>query len=141
VTQLAGIDLPADLPWVDEHRSWRMAQSRSFSVTGAQIIQGNARQAGRFITLQSGRGSGPRGPVFWGVVDLTTKEALQALADNPATGSMTLLLPQLNDPEETRSFTVRFRHEDVGFEAEPWKVIVPHRDADLFSITLRLITV
>jgi hypothetical protein len=33
---------------------------------------------------------------------------------------------------------VLFRHGELGFEARPWKHIVPAEAADLYLITLRL---
>lgn len=48
------LTLPEDLLWVDEFAWRRVEQRRSFSITGAQILESAAAQAGRPISLEGG---------------------------------------------------------------------------------------
>lgn len=130
------IELPEDLNWVDEHLPWRVGQTRRTSLTGAQIFQEAALQAGRPITLQST----VNGNKTVGVVTRTTLLALQAKAAIAGGDDMTLTVPQFSGPDV--EYAVRWNHEagDV-IEATPWKFIVPPSPDDLYTITLRLIEV
>lgn len=49
------VQLPADMLWSDEFSWHPVEQTSEPSITGAIIVQVAARQAGRPITLQSGR--------------------------------------------------------------------------------------
>ncbi len=46
------IELPDQLDWVDEYSWSPVAQNKTYSITGALLIQSATRQAGRPITLE-----------------------------------------------------------------------------------------
>lgn len=132
---LAGIELPADIQWTDEFSAWRVGQYVATTLTGARVVQESALQAGRPITLATVRGSRS----LSAVVTLATLRQLQALESTPRSTPMVLVLPAHNSG--SRSFDVLWRRSDgLALEAAPLKHIVPAFDADLFSITLRLMT-
>lgn len=133
---LAGIELPADLQWTDEFTAWKVGQQARTSLTGALIVQESARQAGRPITLQTTRD----GTAYVGVVSLPVLRALQASESEARLAPLDLVMPAHNSGE--RSFQVRWRRTDgPAIEVDPTRFAVPTLDADLFSITLRLMTV
>ncbi|EKT4087987.1 hypothetical protein QEG26_001943 [Stenotrophomonas maltophilia] len=133
---LAGIELPADLQWTDEFTAWKVGQQARTSLTGALIVQESARQAGRPITLQTTRD----GTAYVGVVSLPVLRALQASESEARLTPLDLVMPAHNSGE--RSFQVRWRRTDgPAIEVDPTRFAVPALDADLFSITLRLMTV
>ncbi|MCO7399932.1 hypothetical protein NJH49_02710 [Stenotrophomonas maltophilia] len=133
---LAGIELPADLQWTDEFTAWKVGQQARTSLTGALIVQESARQAGRPITLQTTRD----GTAYVGVVSLPVLRALQASESEARLAPLDLVMPAHNSGE--RSFQVRWRRTDgPAIEVDPTRFAVPALDADLFAITLRLMTV
>ncbi|MDH0185895.1 hypothetical protein N7676_00345 [Stenotrophomonas sp. GD03993] len=133
---LAGIELPADLQWTDEFTAWKVGQQARTSLTGALVVQESARQAGRPITLQTTRD----GTAYVGVVSLPVLRALQASESEARLAPLDLVMPAHNSGE--RSFQVRWRRTDgPAIEVDPTRFAVPALDADLFSITLRLMTV
>ncbi|HEL5307835.1 hypothetical protein [Stenotrophomonas maltophilia] len=133
---LAGIELPADLQWTDEFTAWRVGQQVRNSLNGAMIVQESARQAGRPITLQTTRD----GTAYVGVVALPTVRALQASEGEARLSPLELVMPAHNGGD--RTFQVRWRRVDgPAIEVEPTRFAVPTLDSDLFSITLRLMTV
>ncbi|MCU1065386.1 hypothetical protein [Stenotrophomonas maltophilia] len=132
---LAGIELPADLQWTDEFTAWRVGQQVRNSLNGAMIVQESARQAGRPITLQTTRD----GTAYVGVVALPIVRALQASESEARLSPLELVMPAHNGD---RTFQVRWRRVDgPAIEVEPTRFAVPALDSDLFSITLRLMTV
>lgn len=132
----AGIELPADLQWIDEFSAWKVGQAVKTSLTGARIVQESALQAGRPITLQTQRD----GSAYVAPVTLDVLRALQASEDQPRAAPLSLVMPAHNGGE--RSFGVAWRRTDgPGIEAEPIRFAVPALDGDYFSITLRLMTV
>ncbi|HDS1531974.1 TPA: hypothetical protein QEK88_001825 [Stenotrophomonas maltophilia] len=133
---LAGIELPADLQWTDEFTAWRVGQQVRNSLNGAMIVQESARQAGRPITLQTTRD----GTAYVGVVALPIVRALQASESEARLSPLELVMPAHNGGD--RTFQVRWRRVDgPAIEVEPTRFAVPTLDSDLFSITLRLMTV
>lgn len=133
---LAGIELPADLQWTDEFTAWRVGQQVRNSLNGAMIVQESARQAGRPITLQTTRD----GTAYVGVVALPIVRALQASESEARLSPLELVMPAHNGGD--RTFQVRWRRVDgPAIEVEPTRFAVPAMDSDLFSITLRLMTV
>ena len=133
---LAGIELPADLQWVDEFTGWRVGQAVKTSLTGARIVQESALQAGRPITLQTQR----EGAAYIAPVTLAVLRALQASEEQPRTSPLSLLMPAHNGGD--RSFPVAWRRTDgPAIEADPIRYAVPALDGDYFSINLRLMTV
>ncbi len=132
----AGIELPADLQWTDEFTAWRVGQQVRNSLNGAMIVQESARQAGRPITLQTTRD----GTAYVGVVALPIVRALQASESEARLSPLELVMPAHNGGD--RTFQVRWRRVDgPAIEVEPTRFAVPALDSDLFSITLRLMTV
>ncbi|WP_282296808.1 MULTISPECIES: hypothetical protein [unclassified Stenotrophomonas] len=133
---LAGIELPADLQWIDEFTAWRVGQQVKTSLTGARIVQESALQAGRPITLQTQR----EGDAYIAPVTLEVLQRLQASEEQPRTASLQLLMPAHNGGE--RAFSVGWRRTDgAAVEASPINYAVPALGGDYFSITLRLMTV
>ncbi len=133
---LAGIELPADLQWTDEFTAWRVGQQVRNSLNGAMIVQESTRQAGRPITLQTTRD----GTAYVGVVALPIVRALQASESEARLSPLELVMPAHNGGD--RNFQVRWRRVDgPAIEVEPTRFAVPALDSDLFSITLRLMTV
>lgn len=133
---LGGIELPDDLNWSDEFTAWKVGQTVKISLTGAQIIQESALQAGRPITLESQQ----EGANWVAVVSLATLRQLQALEEVPTTTPIVLVLPAHNTG--TRSFDVAWRRTSgAAIEARPMKFISPPVDGDFFAVTLRLMTV
>lgn len=133
---LAGIELPADLQWTDEFTAWRVGQQVRNSLNGAMIVQESARQAGRPMTLQTTRD----GTAYVGVVALPIVRALQASESEARLSPLELVMPAHNGGD--RTFQVRWRRVDgPAIEVEPTRFAVPALDSDLFSITLRLMTV
>ncbi|WP_414497007.1 hypothetical protein [Stenotrophomonas maltophilia] len=133
---LAGMELPADLQWTDEFTAWRVGQQVRNSLNGAMIVQESARQAGRPITLQTTRD----GTAYVGVVALPIVRALQASESEARLSPLELVMPAHNGGD--RTFQVRWRRVDgPAIEVEPTRFAVPALDSDLFSITLRLMTV
>ena len=133
---LAGIELPADLQWIDEFTAWRGGQQVKTSLTGARIVQESALQAGRPITLQTQR----EGDAYIAPVTLAVLQQLQASEEQPRTAPLQLLMPAHNGGE--RVFPVGWRRTDgAALEATPINYAVPALDGDYFSITLRLMTV
>lgn len=133
---LAGIELPADLQWTDEFTAWRVGQQVRNSLNGAMIVQESARQAGRPITLQTTRD----GTAYVGVVALPIVRALQASESEARLSPLELVMPAHNGGD--RTFQVRWRRVDgPAIQVEPTRFAVPALDSDLFSITLRLMTV
>lgn len=131
-TQLATIELPDDMQWIDEFTWLPVAQQVDIASDGALHIEESVQLAGRPVTLE-GR---LEGSVGFALPARSTIVALHALAQTPRTDPMTLLLP------DGRSFNVMFRHGDgVAVEAHPIKHIVPAEDADLYTLTLRLMQV
>lgn len=130
--QLAAVALPADLQWSDEFTWLPTAHQVELACDGALIVEESAQLAGRPITLE-GRMEGSTG---FALVSRATVTALRALASAPQLVPLSLLL------EDGRTFDVRFRHGDgAAVEAKPMKHIAPHEDADLYSLTLRLMQV
>lgn len=133
---LTGIELPADLQWTDEFTAWRVGQQVRNSLNGAMIVQESARQAGRPITLQTTRD----GTAYVGVAALPIVRALQASESEARLSPLELVMPAHNGGD--RTFQVRWRRVDgPAIEVEPTRFAVPALDSDLFSITLRLMTV
>lgn len=133
---LAGIELPEDIYWSDEFTAWKVGQSVKTSLTGARIVHESALQAGRPITLESQQD----GSRWVAVVSLSTLRQLQALEAAPRTTPMALVLPAHNSGDRTLSVLWR-RSDGAAIDAKPLRFAVPARDSDLFSITLRLMTV
>jgi hypothetical protein len=131
-TTLNDIVLSDDLEWVDEMAWSPVAQAVEVTSGGALVVQESKQLAGRPITLESGS----EGSTYWGVATRETVEQLRELAFELLEEPMTLELA------DGRTFDVRFRHGDNGFEARPIReAVMPAADADLYTIILRLFEV
>lgn len=106
LTLLQEITLSHDLLWMDEHSWSPVIANQEYSVTGALIIETAVKLAGRPITLQA-----PDADMAWhkrSTVDLLTLWY--------ATPGQQFLLTL----DDTRSFTVVFRHQEPpAMEAKP----------------------
>lgn len=129
---LGGIDLPVDIEWSDEGGWMPTAQIVTTTITGAQIIQASAVQAGRPITLVA-RGD----QHVWLSYDQV--QTLRALAESNLSTPMSLVLI------DGRTFTVVWRHQDTAVEFEPVLYSVSAdsdtNDARPYTLTLRLMQV
>lgn len=119
--------LPDDLLWLDEHSWSPTVASVSYLITGALLVQTATRQAGRPITLAAA--------VDMGWVPRTTVLTLQDWVAIPLTASSGRFQLSMG---EGREFTVAFRHDDLGLEAEPVTGFPARHDTDFYRITLRL---
>ncbi|GAA4648725.1 hypothetical protein GCM10023116_09960 [Kistimonas scapharcae] len=123
---LDDIELPDDLLWVNEYQWQPVAQETERTLTGALLVQEQAKLYGREIELL-GEQSG------W--VTRTTVDALKTL-EAEAGKVMTLTLP------DTRIFQVIFdRSNGAAVEAQQ---VLPYAYPDndyLYSLTVRLLTV
>jgi hypothetical protein len=121
---LDAITLPDDLIWTDEFAWSPLQQSKTYSLTGALILETGAMQAGRPITLAGSDDAA------W-----ITRAALKTLyAKLTTTASMSLAL------NDGRVFTVAFNHDDKPIEARPVFDYSTPADDDFYTLTLKLIT-
>ena len=103
--KLSEIELPDDLIWVDEYKWSGVAQQVDVLVGGAVVVQADAQQTGRLITLAGGDNFG------W--VSKDTLELLRTLSRQTDT-EMTLTL---NDGSEHNViFTGDRLHAEQVFE-------------------------
>ena len=117
--------LPADLLWSDEYDWHPVVQTKTYTTTGALVLDVGTRQAGRPITLQ-----GADNAAWLSRAMCDTLRAWAALAA-PA---MTLLL-------RGAVHVVAFDHEKTAFEARPVMQYAIGDEAadDWYVATLRLI--
>ena len=124
--QLDSVTLPDDLLWINEYQWQPVEQETERTLTGALLVQEQAKRYGREIEL-SGEQSA------W--VTRATIESLKAL-EAEAGKVMTLTLA------DDRSFQVIFdRSNGAAVEAQQ---VLPYAYPDndyLYSLTLRLLTV
>jgi hypothetical protein len=127
---LGTLPLPPDLHWSDEFNWLPVGASSKTSVAGSKIVQTGRLLAARPITLEGGD------DFAW--ISYAEVEALRDMAGEPDT-FRNLVLP------DGRTFTVRFRLEEVAVEAEPvlhrGTPSLTKRDALQFIPTIRLETV
>jgi len=132
---LDGIELSDDLQWVDELLPWSILQSERATLAGTQVIERGELQSGRPITLQSQADGSKYGGV-------ATRAVVRQLLDLHAAASptpMVLVVP--DEVTGTRTFNVHWRHADgAPIEVEPLVHRVPPDPADLYTLTLRLMT-
>lgn len=123
---LEGIDLPADLIWVDEYLWSPVKQGIALSLNGKQIISETAQTKGRPVTLEGDQESA------W-----VTKATLDELLSAEATPSQDLEL----DYHGT-SYTVRFlRANGAPIEARQIVGFSNPQNDDVYSLKLRLFMV
>lgn len=129
---LNGIALPLDIEWQDEGAWMPTAQVVTTTITGAQIVQASAVQAGRPITLVA-RGD----QHVW--LSYAEVKTLRALAESNLSTPMALVLL------DGRAFTVIWRHQDTAIEFEPVRYSISTdsgvNDARPYILTLRLMQV
>ncbi len=121
------LTLPDDLSWTDEF-SWQpVVQTKTYTTTGALLIEEATRQAGRPITLESATDRA------WCTRELVT--TLRTWASTP-NASMTLVLRGI-----TR--TVTFDHEKGALQGLPVQFFADGSIAadDYYMPTLRLLEI
>ena len=127
------ITLSDNFIWTDEH-SWVAATATvSYLMTGALLVEGATRQAGRFITLEAAS------DVAW--VPRLKLQQLYALASVQGR-VMTLSLLNPSTPGTPRTFNVIFRHQDVAINADPVNDLPSRNDDEWWHLkTIRLMEV
>ncbi len=116
------IELHKDLKWIDEFTYNTVGQTSSRGITGTAIVQSKQMVGGRPITLQSEDDkSAPH-----------TREKVEALRNWAAVAGLTLTLTIRGEARQ-----VKFRHQDIGFEAEPWIHYDEMEDTDLYLCIFR----
>lgn len=130
---LDAVDLAADpdlggeqLQWTDEHEWDPVEQNQDRSLGGALMVQEGVKLYGRPITLASNEGA-------W--FTLTTVQALQALRDQPG------IVMLLTLPGGAQHHVTWNRAAGAPVEAVPLFRRVVYQPDDLFTLTLRLITI
>lgn len=130
---LGSVQISGDLEWVDEFAAGSdlVGQTVTYAVTGAQIIQASAQQAGRRVTLAGGE----EGDSVFGALTRAQIDSLRALAAVAgAVYSLTLT--------DGRTFNVSFRRDDgPAVEARPFYFRWPVQSTDYYIPTIRLIMV
>ena len=130
---LGALQLTGDLEWTDEFAAGSdlVGQTVTTTITGAQIIQASAQQAGRRVTLAGSE----NGNDASGLLTRAEIDSLRALAGTAgATYSLTLT--------DGRSFDVSFRRDDgPAVEARPWYFRWPVQSTDYYIPTIRLMMV
>lgn len=121
--------LPNDMFWVDEFKWQPAVSTKTYSLTGALIIEGGVRLAGRPISLE------PKNDMAW--IPRSTVLTLRSWA---ALFNRKLEL-KLEYPTDTRVFTVVFDTQLIAVEASAVKEFPQHRPDDWFSVKLRFIEV
>jgi hypothetical protein len=115
------ITLSDDFEFPEEF-TWRsVEQTKSYSVTGALMVEAGVKQTGREITLQGGD------TFAW--VTREQVEDLQTLAQNFDT-DMTLVFRGV-------TYTVRFDHSRGAIDARPVADFQDPQPTDFFIVTLR----
>lgn len=122
----SAIALPDDLIWADEGQWQAAVSSKTYTTTGACIIQGGIRQAGRPVTLA--------GQIkhAW----LTRSEWLALLAEANAFGTQYTL--KFHDDSE---LTVQWAPGERRIDAKPVIEYADPQPADPYFATLKFITV
>ena len=115
--------LPADLLWADEYDWHPVQQTRTYTTTGALLVEAGVKQAGRPITLQGDD------TTAW--ITRAQCDVLRAWAALPA--------PELTLTLRGAARAVSFDHEKTAFEARPVMHVAEPTDADWYVPTLRLI--
>jgi hypothetical protein len=108
-------DFPNEFTWEP------IRQTKTYSVTGALLVEVGTRQTGRLITLQ--------GSDTYAWVTRAQLGDLREMAANPAV-NMTLLFRGV-------TYTVRFDYESGAIEARPVADFRDPQPTDYFVVTLR----
>jgi hypothetical protein len=126
----ATVTLPDSLLWRDEHTWPAAVSSTTYLLNGALLIQSAAKQAGRQITLQADA------DMAW--VRRSDVDTLRAWAAEPITATTGRFLLTFAD---ARSFTVAFRHDERGLEAEPVLGLPATGPNDWYRVTLKFMEI
>lgn len=121
---LDGINLPADLEWVDEYSWSPVQQNIKKTLTGALVIPEMAQLAGREMTLEGDSET-------W-----ITKAVLEQLRAKANTANLTMVLSY-----HSTNYNVKFHRQQSPIDA---RLIVPFQNPqsdDVYSLTLRLMHV
>lgn len=119
------VDISDDFDWPDEYSWPKVATQKTYSVTGALLVETNTRQTGRPITL-----AGNESTAWMPRIDLVT---VREFFETPG-AEMTLDF-------RGQTFNVMFDHEAGALEATPVADFAEPDDADYFFVTLRFIEV
>lgn len=115
------VPLSDDFDFPDEYTWLAAQQAKSYSVTGALMVEVNSRQTGREITLQ--------GTDNHAWVTRANVDTLRTMLDSPSQ-SMTLVF-------RGETYTVRFDYERGALEARPVADFQDPQPTDFFIVTLR----
>jgi len=124
---LHGLQIPRGMVWVDEYGWSAVEKSLEYSLTGAALIDGAKRQAGRPITLQ--------GEVDAGWIQRGRLETLRQLSEADAVAAYSLVLA------DGRTFNVQFAPAAIPVEGKPLARPELPDDQQPYVATVRLITV
>ena len=119
------VTLSDDFDFPDEFNWEPIKQTKSYSITGALLVEVGTRQTGRSITLQGGD------RYAW--VTRAQLETLRSMAENPAV-NMNLLFRGV-------TYNVRFDYEAGAIEARPVVDFNNPEPTDFWAVTLRFYTV
>ncbi len=119
MASLAGITLPIDTTFINEHEYSATSYNQQFTISGRQALTIFTQQTGQPIKLNC----------QW--LTLETLTDLKALPDEP----LTLILP------DNREFQVMLDKRDLPFEVEPVIEYNEYQITDYFSVIINLITV
>lgn len=120
--------LPDDLLWSDEFKWSPVSQVRTYTLTGAMILEVGTKLAGRPITLEA--------PADMAWVPRSTIEILR-IWSGMAGRTFTLTFTY---PTDTRSFTVVFDQSgNAPIEGGPVMGFPTHKTTDWFIVKLKLI--
>jgi hypothetical protein len=122
---LDAIQLPNGVVWTDEYDWSPTQQAKSYTLTGALVLETSIKLAGRPITLQ--------GRIDSGWVKRSVVEALYAKLDDNVDMTLTY--------HDNRVFTVRFDHEAKPIDSAPVQDFPIPKDTQPHTLILRLLTV
>lgn len=121
------LTLHPDLKWTDENNWHPVEQTAERTITGAMVVQIGSRVAGRPFTLEPDGGEGSAWMPYTTVAQLRNWAAVPGL-------TMTLTL-------RGTEYTVIFRHQDGGFEAEPVVFFNDVQSTDFYHCVIRLMEI
>lgn len=119
------VPLSDDFAWPDEYSWPKVAIQKTFSVTGALLVETNSRQTGRPITLV--------GDDAHAWISRLNLELLRSFLEVPG-AEMALVFRGF-------TFNVMFDHEAGAIEAQPVADFDTPNNADFYFITLRFVEV
>lgn len=122
---VSSVDLSDDMDWPDEFSWQKVVMQKTFSVTGALLIESNTQKTGRTITLV--------GSETYGWMRRDDLEVVRDFAEQPDEAMELVFRGQ--------TFNVMFDHENGALEVAP---IVDYNSpdaSDYFAVTMRFIEV